>query len=116
LRQPDKTETNNENNIDPLAENLDLSLLGEGLERALTEERAPSPTTPEPPSPTGSEETEEPGRTRRNTMAATAEHGGTTSSDTTLILSPEQMRQIIPSLSGGTRRPKAKEPEVYRGE
>jgi len=26
------------------------------------------------------------------------------------------MRQIITSLSGGTRRPKAKEPEVYRGE
>ena len=26
------------------------------------------------------------------------------------------MRQIIASLSGGTRRPKAKEPELYRGE
>jgi len=112
----DKTETNNENDIDPLAENLDLSSLGEGLERALTEERAPSPTTPEAPSPIGSEETEDPGRTRRNTMAATAEQGGATSSDTTPILSPEQMRQIITSLSGGTRRPNAKEPEVYRGE
>jgi len=31
-------------------------------------------------------------------------------------MSPEQMRQIITSLSRGTRRPKAKEPEVYRGE
>jgi len=49
-------------------------------------------------------------------MAATAEQGGATSSDTIPILSPEQMRQIITSLSGGTRRPKAKEPEVYRGE
>jgi len=48
----------------PLAANVDLSSLGEGLERALTEERAPSPTTPEPPSPIGSEETEEAGRTR----------------------------------------------------
>jgi len=56
-------ETNNQNDIDPLAENLDLSSLGEGLERALREERAPSPTTPEPPSPIGSEETEEQGRT-----------------------------------------------------
>jgi len=83
---------------------------------ALTEERAPSPTTPEPPSPIGSEETEEPGRTRRNTMAATAEQGGPTPSETTPILSPEQMRQIITSLSGATRKPKAKEPEVYRGE
>jgi len=49
-------------------------------------------------------------------MAATAEQGGATSADPTRILSPEQMRQIITSLSGGTRRPKAKEPEVYRGE
>jgi len=49
-------------------------------------------------------------------MAATAEQGGATSSETTPILSQEQMRQIVTSLSGGTRRPKAKEPEVYRGE
>jgi len=109
-------ETKNENDIDPLAENLDLSSLGEGLERALTEKRAPSSKTPEPPSPIGSEEIEEPGRTRRNTMVATAEQGGATSSDPTPILSPEQMRQIITSLSRGTRKPKAKEPEVYRGE
>jgi len=78
------------------------------------EERAPSPTTPEPPSPTESEEREEQGRTRRNTMAATAEQGGATSSETTPILNPEQMRQIITSLNGGTRKAKAKEPEVYR--
>jgi len=49
-------------------------------------------------------------------MAATAEQGGATSAETTLILSPEQMRQIITSLSRGTRKPKAQEPEVYRGE
>jgi len=49
-------------------------------------------------------------------MAAIADQGGATSSDTTPILSPEQMRQLITSLSGGTRKPKAKEPEVYRGE
>jgi len=49
-------------------------------------------------------------------MAATAEQGGATSSDTSPILSPEQMRQIITSLSGGNRKPKAKEPEVYGGE
>jgi len=48
-------------------------------------------------------------------MAATAEQGGATFSETTPILSPEQMRQIITSLSGGTRKPKAKELEVYRG-
>jgi len=49
-------------------------------------------------------------------MAATAEQGGATSSETTPILNPEQMRQIIASFSGGNREPKAKEPEVYRGE
>ena len=49
-------------------------------------------------------------------MEATAEQEGATSSDTTSILSPEQIRQIITSLSGGTRKPKVKEPEVYRGE
>jgi len=64
----------------------------------------------------GKEETEEPGRRRRNTMAATAEPGGATSSETTPILSLEQMRQIFTSSSRGTRKPKANEPEVYRGE
>jgi len=49
-------------------------------------------------------------------IAATAEQGGARSSETTPILSPEQMRQIITSLSRGTRKPKAKELEVYRGE
>ena len=46
------------------------------------EESAPSPTTPEPPSPIGSEEIDEPGRTRRKTMAATAAQGGATLSQT----------------------------------
>jgi len=49
-------------------------------------------------------------------MAATAEQEGASSSGTTPILNPEQMRQIFASLSGGTRKAKAKEPEVYRGE
>jgi len=49
-------------------------------------------------------------------MAATADQGGTASSDASPILLPEQMRQIITSLSGGPRKHKAKEPEVHRGE
>jgi len=36
--------------------------------------------------------------------------------ETTLFLNPEQMTQIIASLSGGTRKAKSKEPKVYRGE
>jgi len=49
-------------------------------------------------------------------MAATAEQGGATSSEATPILNPEQIGQIIASLSRGTRKPKVKKPEVYRGE
>jgi len=49
-------------------------------------------------------------------MAATTAQGRVTSSETTPILNPEQRRQIIASLSGETRKPKAKEPEVYRKE
>jgi len=49
-------------------------------------------------------------------MAATAEQGGATSWETTPILTAEQMRKIITSLSGGTRKPEAKQPKVYRGE
>ena len=49
-------------------------------------------------------------------MAATAEQGGATSAETPQILNQEQMRQIVASLSRVTRKPKANEPEVYRGE
>ena len=31
-------------------------------------------------------------------------------------LTSEELEQIIQSLSGGTRKPKIKEPDVYRGE
>jgi len=82
----------------------------------LTEERAPSPTTPEPQSPAGSEVTGEQGRIRRKTMAATTKQGEATSSNTTPDLNLEQMREIVTALSRETRRLKAKEPEVYQGE
>ena len=49
-------------------------------------------------------------------MAAAAAEGGGTSSNTKPDLDPEQMRQIVSALSRKTRKPKAKEPEVYRGE
>jgi len=91
----DKTETNPAKDIAPLVGNLDLSSLGEGLERASMEDRAPSPTIPEPPSPSGSEATEEQGRARRNTMAARVELGGGISLEPTPILNLEQMRQMM---------------------
>jgi len=49
-------------------------------------------------------------------MAGTAEQGRATSSETTPIRNPQPMRHIIASVSGGTRKPKAKEPELYQGE
>jgi len=49
-------------------------------------------------------------------MAAIAEQGGVTFSKPPPILNQEQLRQILASLSGVTRRPKAREPETYRGE
>ena len=49
-------------------------------------------------------------------MSAIAEQGVATSSETPPPLNPAQMRRLIPSLSGGTRKPKAKEPELYQGE
>src|ERR1700712_1887159 len=97
--------TINENDIDTLAENLDVSILGEAQEDALRESRAPSPTTPEPTSPVGSEETADPGRTRGNTMAAQGQQGEASASTTTAPeLNPDQLRHIVTALSGGTRR------------
>jgi len=119
LRQPssteqtEKTDTHHENHIDHLAENLDLSSLGAGLERPLTDGRGPSPTTLEPPSAIGSDETEQRGGIRPKAMATTTAQGGVTSSATTPILSAEPRSQMIASLSGGNRKPKAKEPELY---
>jgi len=49
-------------------------------------------------------------------MAATAQQGGATFSVTIPILRSEQMAKMIASWSGGNRKPKAKEPDVYRGE
>jgi len=45
-------------------------------------------------------------------MVATTQQGEATVSETTPILNPEQMKQILASLSGGPRKPKAKEVEV----
>jgi len=49
-------------------------------------------------------------------MVAIAGQGGATSRETPPILNPEKQRQFIASLSGGTRKPKAKEPEGHQGE
>jgi len=88
-------ETNNENDIEPIAQNLHLSSLVVGLETALIEERAPSPTTPEPLSPSGSQEPEKRGKTQRNTMAAKTEQEEATPSNTTPDLNLKQLSGII---------------------
>jgi len=93
-------ETNNKDNINLLAENVDHSSREEGLQNGLIEHSARSPSTLESLSPTGSKETEEQGRTGHNMMAATTQQEEGTSSLTTLDSNPEQMRQIIIALSG----------------
>jgi len=49
-------------------------------------------------------------------MAATIQQVEALSSNITSDLNPEQLRQMVAALSEDTRRPKAKEPEVYLGE
>src|SRR6195952_3153604 len=54
---------------------------------------------------------------RQNTPAAEGQQEeGSTATTVTPDLNHDQLRQIVTALSGGTRRPKVKEPEVYRGE
>ena len=62
---------------------------------ALTEDRTPSPTIRELPSPAGSEETEEPAKIARNTITPTTEQGEATSFNTTPELNLVPPRQIV---------------------
>ena len=71
--------------------------------------RAPSPDKPEPPSPAGSEDTASPAQTRRNTMS----HQGQPSGSAPLADNPGPAQ---PTIEGNTRKPKIKEPDVFRGE
>src|ERR1700759_3877910 len=106
----------NEGDIDPTDNDITVSELGKALDHTLGESRPASPTTPEPASPTASEETEYPSGTRRNTMTAPQPGESSTSAPAMPEITPDQLQQIIQSLSGGTRKPKIKEPDTYRGE
>ena len=109
--QPD-----NEGDIDLTDNDIAVSELRNALEQTLGESRPASPTTPEPASPVVSEETEYPSCTRKNTM--TTHHTGESSTPAPAMpeITQDQLQQIIQSLSGGTRKPKIKEPDTYRGE
>src|ERR1700759_2618307 len=106
----------NEGDIDLTDNDITVSELGNALDQTLGETRPASLTTPEPTSPAVSEETEYPNNTRRNSM--TTEQPGESSTPAPVMpgITQEQLQQIIQSLSGGTKKPKIKEPDTYRGE
>src|SRR6201995_127530 len=106
----------NEGDIDLTDNDITVSELGNALDQTLGETRPASPTTPEPTSPAVSEETEYPSNTRRNTMTTEQPGGSSTPAPPMPEITPDQLQQIIQSLSGGTKKPKIKEPDVYRGE
>ena len=112
----------NEGDIDLTDNDIRVSELANVLEETLGETRPASPTTPEPQSLANSAETEYLSGTRRDTisvqkMGQTPGGSGTTDPKPTRpALSPDQLQQIILCLSGGTKKPKIKEPGGYRGE
>ena len=116
----DKTalQQDNEGDIDLTDNDITVSELGNALDQTLGESRPASPTTPEPASLALSEETEYPSGTQRNTMTThqTVEDSTSVPAPTMPEITPDQLQQIITSLSGGTRKPKIKEPDTYRGE
>ena len=80
------------------------------------ESRPASLTTPEPTLPAVSEDTKYPTGTRRKTMTALQPRESSTPAPARPEVIPDQLQQIIQSLSGGTSKPKIKEPDTYQGE
>ena len=100
-----------EGDIDLTDNDISVSELGDALDQERS--RAPSPDTPEPPSPTGTEEAASPAYNRRNTMSL---QGGP---NTPALANPGPVPLAQPAtvLPGDAqRRPKIKEPDVFRGE
>ena len=99
----------NEGDIDLTDNDINVSDLGDALDQLQEPARAPSPDTPEPPSPAGSEDTASPAQTRRNTMSRQGQPSGSAPpADNTV--------PVQPTIEGNTRRPKIKESDVFRGE
>ena len=83
--------------------------MGDALDQTQEPTRAPSPDTPEPPSPAGSEDTASPAQTRRNTMSRQGKPSGAAPP-------ADNPGPAQPTIEGNTRRPNIKEPDVFRGE
>ena len=114
----DKTalQHDNEGDIDLTDNDIVVSELGNALDQTLGESRPASPTTPEPGSLAVSEETEYPSGIQRNTMTTHQTGESSTPARAMPEITQDQLQQIIQSLSGGTQKPKIKEPDTYRGE
>ena len=111
----DGVTTRQRRRLDFTDNDITVSELGNALDQTLGESRPASPTTPEPVSPAVSEETEYPCGTRRNTMTTHQVGESNTPAPAMPAITQDQLQQIIQSLSGGTRKPKVKEPDMYRG-
>ena len=98
-----------ERDIDLTDNDINGSDLGDALDQTQELARGPSPDTPEPPSPAGSEDTASPAQIRRNTMSRQGQPSG--SGPPADNPGPAQ-----PAIEGNARRPKIKEPDVFRGE
>ena len=106
----------NEGDIDLTDNDITVSEVGNALDQTLGESRLASPTTPKPALPAVSEETEYPSGTRRNTTTKHQTGESSIPAPTMPEITEDQLEQIIQFLSGGTRKPKIKEPDTYRGE
>ena len=88
---------------------INVSDLGDALDQTQEPARAPSSDTPEPPSPAVSEDTASPAQTRRKTMSRQGQSSGSGPP----VDNPGLAQ---PTIEGNTRRPKIKEPDMFRGE
>ena len=98
--------------IDLTDNDINVSDLGDALDQTHEAARAPSPDTPEPPFPAGSEDTASPAQTRRNTLICQRQPGNPAPP----IENPGPAHSTITKTEGKTRRHKIKEPDVFRGE
>ena len=97
-----------EGDIDLTDNDIKVSDLGDALDQTQEPARAPSTDTPEPVSPAGSEDTASPAQTTRKTMSRQGQpRNSAPPADNTV---PTQ-----PTIEGNTRKPKIKEPDVFRG-
>lgn len=117
--------TDYEGDLDLTENEINLGELSETLSRVASEQGRPaSPTTPDTPSPTGSQSptTPRPLRTMAAPMsrATSVQGSGNLPANNMIALTQDQFQQLLQANQGSqeqkTRRPKVKEPDTFHGE